>query len=52
MADRDVRYKPYEFAGPVGEDIDMAAVAIVLLLAVAVYGLGFLGGWLACWLVL
>ena len=33
-------------------DIDMAAVAIASVLGIAVFGFGFLVGWLACWLVL
>ena len=36
---------PKEFAGPVGEDIDMAAVAGALFVLAIFFGLGVLVGW-------
>ena len=46
MVDDGVRYVPYEVDGAVGEDIDLAAAGIAVLVVVMVFGLGVLVGWL------
>jgi len=45
MVDDSVHYVPYEFDGSVGEDFDLAAVAFVLIVLAAAFGLGLLAGW-------